>query len=155
MYQKEKKASLTGVIVNQLEKWLPKNKENQIPKEILNGVDHWSKERLVFSMLQNLQMFISIYNKIVLVEKNLYDSVHGKNTYVRRDAKLQAYKLTNELIDENKLESYADIFNAKNNGENIHTFPHKHHKLEITHDDYYDFGQLIVDQDIKKVSQND
>jgi hypothetical protein len=155
MYHKEKNASLTGAIVNQLNEWLPKNKENQIPKEILTGLDNWSKERLVFSMLQSLQMFISIYNKVILVKENLYLSKYGKNSYARRDGILLAYKFTNELIEENKLESYADIFRAKMNGENIHAFPHKHHKLEITHDDYYEFGQLIVEQESKKVGQND
>jgi hypothetical protein len=58
-------------------------------------------------------------------------SINGKNTRVREEAKLKADTLLNKLLDDHKLKSFAAIFHAKNNGEDIHSLPHKVHKLDL------------------------
>jgi hypothetical protein len=67
--------------------------------------------------------------------------------------KLKKIDCKTENNQKYKLISYADIFLAKQNGEDIHRYPHKHHKLEIVSDSYSEFGQFLVDHD--KVYKND
>ena len=146
MYQKEKNISLTSAIANQLNKWLLKNKENEPPKEILNGVENWSRERLTSATLQALTLLTSLYNELLRVQEEQYKSNYAKNEFLRTVAKFKAIDLTKALIEDHNLKSFADIFLAKENCENIHAYPHKHHKLEIASGFYHKFGQLIIDQ---------
>lgn len=139
-------SSLTGAIANQLNKWLPKNKKNEQPKEILRGVEDWSKERLTSAILQSFTLLIWFYNDLLRVQEEQYKSNHAKNEFLRTVAKFKAIDLTKALIEDHNLKSFADIFLAKENCENIHAYPHKHHKLEIASGFYHKFGQLIIDQ---------
>jgi len=150
MYQKEKNISLTSAIANQLNKWLLKNKENEPPKEILNGVENWSRERLTSATLQALTLLTSLYNELLRVQEEQYKSNYAKNEFLRTVAKFKAIDLTKALIEDHNLKSFADIFLAKENCENIHTYPHKQHKLEIVSGSYPEFGQFIIDQKSEK-----
>jgi hypothetical protein len=150
MYHKEKNASLTGAIVNQLNEWLPKNKKNQIPKEIFRGVENWSRERLISAILQAHKLLTSLYNELLRVQEEQYKSNYAKNEFLRTVAKSKAIDLTKALVGDYKLKSFADICLAKKNCENIHTYPHKHHKLEIVSGFYPEFGQFIIDQKREK-----
>ena len=146
MYQKEKNISLTSAIANQLNKWLLKNKENEPPKEILKGVENWSRERLTSATLQALTLLTSLYNELLRVQEEQYKSNYAKNEFLRTVAKFKAIDLTKTLIEDHNLKSFADIFLAKENCENIHAYPHKRHKLEIASGFYHKFGQLIIEQ---------
>jgi dynactin complex subunit len=143
-------SSLTGAIADELNKWLLKNKENGPPKEIFRGVENWSRERLTSAILQVHELLTSLYNELLRVQEEQYKSNYAKNEFLRTVAKSKAIDLTKALIEDNNLKSFADIFIAKENCENIHAYPHKQHKLEIVSGFYPEFGQFIIDQKSEK-----
>ena len=150
---KEKASSLTGAIANQLNNWLTDRKESEVTQQLLKGTEHWENERLALANLQSHKILFSVYLKLLLIGDEINQSINGKNTQVRELAKLKADTLLCELLEDHKLKSFAAIFHAKNNGEDIHSLPNKLHKLDIVCGEYYEFGQFVVDQ--KKVGKND
>ena len=147
--------SLKGVNNQQLSFFFIDEEEKEI-KKILKPLvvsEYWSREELAISNLQAHEMIYKIYKKLLLVKEAQYQLSCGRNKNARIDGELIARGLIRQLLEEYKLISYTDIFLAKQNGEDIHRYPHKHHKLEIVSDSYSEFGQFLVDHD--KVYKND
>jgi len=145
-------SSLTGAIAKELNQWLIQGKEKISTEKSLEGLKHWTSERIAFANNSAFEMIAKISEVIFDIYKYQYLSINEKTKYKKKYYQVVAYKLIDKLTEDYKLQSFVNIYYAKNNGKDIHSYPHKHHKLELVTTEYDEFGQFIIDQ---KAIKND
>ena len=138
MSHKIKIKSMTSVIAEQLNEWLISAKKGQRKKILATINKCWEAERIANSNIQAHTFIVDIYEGLVNI----------KEEFRKANVNLGIVLIEN-LISNLRLESFADIFYAKRNNEDLHSYPHKSHKLEIVSDKTYDFGQFIVEVEEK------
>jgi hypothetical protein len=134
MSHKIKVKSMTSVIAEQLNEWLISAKKGQRKKILATINKCWEAERIANSNIQAHTFIVDIYEELVSI----------KEEFRKANIKI-GIVLVESLISNLKLESFADIFYAKKNNKDLHSYPHKAHKLEIVSGKAYDFGQFIVE----------
>jgi hypothetical protein len=106
-------SSLTGAVVDELTNWFATlNKKIKI-NEIANGDEYLSLEREEEINIRVLQLFSYIYDELLSLQHKLYDSVYGKNIYVRREALLSSCKIVADIIENHELEYFKEIYQKK------------------------------------------
>ena len=140
-------SSLTGAIAEELNQWLTQGKE-----KISEGLEHWTSERIAFANNSAFEMIAKMSEVIFDIYKYQYLSINEKTKNKKKYYQVVAHKLIEELTEDYRLQSFVNIYYAKNNGKDIHSYPHKHHKLELVTTGYDEFGQFIIDQ---KAIKND
>ena len=89
---------------------------------------------LIKSLRNNLIDCLIISNEAVL----------GKNKTTRDIAAMESAAAVDNLLT--KVKSWADIIEAKENGDDVHSHPLKSKKLDIVSGSESDFGQFIIDK---------
>jgi hypothetical protein len=145
-------SSLTGAIAEELNQWLTQGKEKISTEKSLEGLEHWTSERIAFANNSAFEMIAKISEVIFDIYKYQYLSINEKTQNKKKYYQLVAHKLIEDLTEDYRLQSFVNIYYAKNNGKDIHSYPHKHHKLELVTTGYDEFGQFIIDQ---KAMRND
>ena len=145
-------SSLTGAIAEELNQWLTQGKEKISTEKSLEGLEHWTSERIAFANNSAFEMIAKISEVIFDIYKYQYLSINEKNKNKKKYYQVVAHKLIEELTEDYRLQSFVNIYYAKNNGKDLHSYPHKHHKLELVTTGYDEFGQFIIDQ---KAIKND
>ena len=95
--------------------------------------------RLIKSLIKNLIDYSVMTNEAVL----------GKNKTIRDIAAMDSAVAVESLLK--RLKPWADIIEAKENGEDIHSYPYKSKKLDIVSEAEHDFGQFIIDKENNNV----
>jgi len=134
MSYKIKIKSMTNVIAEQLNDWLISAKKGQRKKILATINKCWEVERIANSNIQAHTFIVDIYEGLLSIKEEFRKANLNLGTI-----------LVEDLICNLKLESFADIFYAKRNDEDLHSYPHKSHKLEIVSGKSYDFGQFIIE----------
>lgn len=145
-------SSLTGAIAEELNQWLTQGKEKISTEKSLEGLEYWTSERIAFANNSAFEMIAKISEVIFDIYKYQYLSINEKTKNKKKYYQVVAHKLIEELTEDYRLQSFVNIYYAKNNGKDIHSYPHKHHKLELVTTGYDEFGQFIIDQ---KAIKND
>jgi len=145
-------SSLTGAIAEELNQWLTQGKEKISIEKSLEGLEHWTSERIAFANNSAFEMIAKISEVIFDIYKYQYLSINEKTKNKKKYYQFVAHKLIEDLTEDYRLQSFVNIYYAKNNGKDIHSYPHKHHKLELVTTGYDEFGQFIIDQ---KAIKND
>jgi hypothetical protein len=106
-------SSLTGAIAEELINWLAVSDKKIKINEIANGDEYLSLERDEEINIRVLQLLSSICNELLHLQNKLYDSFYGKNVFVRRDALLSSCKIVADIIENNALENFREIYQKK------------------------------------------
>lgn len=106
-------SSLTGVIAEELINWLAISDKKIKINEIANGDEYLSLERDEEINIRVLQLLSSICNELSSLQHKLYDSLYGKNMYIRREALLTSCKIVADIIENHGLEYFKEIYQKK------------------------------------------
>jgi hypothetical protein len=106
-------SSLTGAIADELINWLAISDKKIKINEIANGDEYLSLERDEEINIKVLQLFSSICNELSSLQHKLYDSVYGKNIFIRREALLRSCKIVADIIENHGLEYFKEIYQKK------------------------------------------
>jgi hypothetical protein len=106
-------SSLTGAIADELINWLANSDKKIKINEIANGDKYLSLERDEEIDIKVLQLFSSICNELSSLQHKLYDSLYGKNMFVRREALLRSCKIVADIIENHGLEYFKEIYQKK------------------------------------------
>jgi hypothetical protein len=106
-------SSLTGAIADELINWLANSDKKIKINEIANGDKYLSLERDEETDIKVLQLFSSICNELSSLQHKLYDSLYGKNMFVRREALLRSCKIVADIIENHGLEYFKEIYQKK------------------------------------------
>lgn len=106
-------SSLTGVIAEELINWLAISDKKIKINEIANGDEYLSLERDEEINIRVLQLLSSICNELSSLQHKLYDSLYGKNIYIRREALLGSCKIVADIIENHGLEYFKEIYQKK------------------------------------------
>ena len=108
-------SSLTGAVAEELTSWFATSDKKIKINEIANGDEYLSLERDEEINIRVLQLFSSICNELSSLQHKLYDSLYGKNMYVRREALLRSCKIVADIIENHGLEYFKEIYQKKAN----------------------------------------
>ncbi len=106
-------SSLTGAIADELINWLAISDKKIKINEIANGDEYLSLERDEEINIRVLQLFSSICNELSSLQHKLYESVYGKNIFIRREALLGSCKIVADIIENHGLEYFKEIYQEK------------------------------------------
>ncbi len=106
-------SSLTGAVAEELSSWFATSDKKIKINEIANGGEYLSLERDEEMNILVLQLFSSICNELLNLQNKLYDSLYGKNVFIRRDALLSSCKIVADIIENNGLEHLKEIYQKK------------------------------------------
>jgi hypothetical protein len=106
-------SSLTGAVVEELTSWFVTSDKKIKINEIANGAEYLSLERDEEMSILALQLFSCIYNELLSLQHKLYDSVYGKNIFIRREALLGSCKMVADIIENHGLEYFKEIYQNK------------------------------------------
>ena len=106
-------SSLTGAMSEVLSEWFANSNKKIKINEIANGDEYLSLERDEEINIRVLQLFSSICNELSSLQHKLYDSLYGKNMYVRREALLRSCKIVADIIENHGLEYFKEIYQKK------------------------------------------
>ena len=110
-YTSKNASSLTGAVAEELTNWFATS--NKKINEIANGDEYLSLERDEEINIRVLQLFSSICNELSSLQHKLYDSLYGKNMFVRREALLSSCKIVADIIENHGLEYFKEIYQKK------------------------------------------
>jgi hypothetical protein len=105
--------SLTGVVAEELRTWLTTSNERIKINEIVNGEEYLSLERNEEINITILKFFSSICDEHLKLQNELYESLYGKNAFLRRDALLRSCKINANIIENYGLEYFKETYQKK------------------------------------------
>jgi hypothetical protein len=112
-YTSKNASSLTGAMAEVLSEWFANSNKKIKINELVNGDEYLSLERDEEINILVLKLFSSICNELSSLQHKLYDSLYGKNMFVRREALLSSCKIVADIIENHGLEYFKEIYQKK------------------------------------------